>query len=261
LQHDGTIIDGSFDPTGRFVVTRSGEIGKIYYDDRLGNTAWVWNVKTGKQHLAVRHDAELNVAVFSPKGQFLVTASDDNTAQLWNMKSRKLVHTFKHGGPVTDASFSLDGNQLVTASGETAQLWAVETGKKGRNLGNVQQEVMAARFNPEETLVVTMGYTKPLVWDTATGKIKYTLDHHGAQVASFRATGRYLLTASDDMALVWDLATGKKYSRRPIKHDNLIAASFIEDGLVRTASGHSGQQCALLECRNRRAASSPGLET
>ena len=133
LQHDETVVGGSFDPTGRFVVTRSGEVGEQdFHGDRIGNTAWVWEVETGKQRFTLRHEEKLNGAAFSPNGQFLVTVSDDDTAQLWDVEAGKLrVPPLKHEEDVHDASFSPDGRLLLTVTSNTARLWTVETGQPG----------------------------------------------------------------------------------------------------------------------------------
>jgi WD40 repeat protein len=107
LSHNETVTSGSFDPTGRFVVTRAGKVDEQYFHgDRMGNTAWVWEVKSGEQRFTLSHDGELKVVAFSPNGQFLVTGSDDDTAQLWDVDAGQLRFTLKHKDGVNDVSFS-----------------------------------------------------------------------------------------------------------------------------------------------------------
>jgi WD40 repeat protein len=244
LQHNETVIDGSFDPTGRFVVTRAGKMGRLYTDDRTGGTAWVWDLETGKQQFTVSHDEKLNVAVFSPKGRFLATASNDHTAQLWDTEGSKLQFTLKHDDDVSDVSFSPDGRMLVTASGKTAQLWSVETGEKGFSLSH-NHSVSGASFSPDRSRLVTMGSGQVFVWHSKRGTKQHTLDHRFVRTASFSADGRYLLTAADSTVQVWNVNSkaGWKNFRDPIVHENLMAASFSQDGaLVITVSGHKDRK-------------------
>jgi WD40 repeat protein len=241
LQHDETVTDGSFDPSGKYVVIRSGEVGKMYPSDRTGTTAWVWNLETGQLQLTVGHDDALNTAEFSPKGQLLATASEDNTVEIWDVEAADRRYTLEHDGPVSDASFSPDGQLLVTASGKTAQVWEVQTGEKVHTLSH-DHRVSSASFNPDGNLVVTVESGQAEIWDTKTGMKRYTLSHQFVQSASFSPDGRHLLTASDDTVRIWNVSANKVrewHPRSPIQHARLIAASFSADGkLVITASGH-----------------------
>ncbi len=72
-----------------------------------------------------QHNNEVKSAVFSPDGQFILTACDDNTAKLWNL-NRGPIATFQHGSWVNSAVFSPDGQFILTASDDgTAKLWEI----------------------------------------------------------------------------------------------------------------------------------------
>ena len=69
--------------------------------------------------------------MFSPSGEFVLTASDDNTAKLWNAATGALLHTFGgHKGSVYSAVFSPQGEFVLTASNDgTAKVWNRANGK------------------------------------------------------------------------------------------------------------------------------------
>ena len=51
-------------------------------------TARVWNVSTGKQIIALKHDYSVAKAFFSPDGKYIATLSN-NTAYLWSVSTEK----------------------------------------------------------------------------------------------------------------------------------------------------------------------------
>lgn len=73
--------------------------------------------------LSLSHQKNVNSAVFSPDGAFLLTASEDGFAKLWDTLG-VLLHSFPHNRlDVRDAVFSPNGDQLLTLSGEVVRLW------------------------------------------------------------------------------------------------------------------------------------------
>lgn len=74
----------------------------------------------------LEHDNEVSLAVFSPDGTHIATASEDHTARIWDAATGKLlVAPFEHPGPVRSVAFSSDGRYLLTTSDDGARLWDV----------------------------------------------------------------------------------------------------------------------------------------
>ena len=71
------------------------------------------------------------VAVFSPNGKLVLTASSDYSAGIWEVATGRLPHILDgHTGSIKTAVFSSDGKKVVTASSDnTAKIWDVATGK------------------------------------------------------------------------------------------------------------------------------------
>ena len=73
------------------------------------------------------------MAMGSPDGTRVVTASGDKTARLWDVATAKEIAVLRgHNNQVHSAAFSPDGTRVVTASNDnTARLWTVSTIPKG----------------------------------------------------------------------------------------------------------------------------------
>ncbi|HXT51634.1 MAG TPA: WD40 repeat domain-containing protein, partial [Thermoanaerobaculia bacterium] len=238
LEHDEEVVDGDFDPTGRFAVTRAGEVGEHYFDDHGVKTARVWDVETGSPRFRVTHSEAINGAVFSPQGRYLVTTSDDHTAQLWDVEAKRLRYTLPHEDTVDGAAFTADGERFVTLSGFVARVWTPGSDQPVVTLTG-EGEIETACFSPDGASLVTAGGNAAQAWDLPSGARGRTFRADLVRTVSFSPDGRYLLTASPVDALVWDIDTAFPLFPEPIRQRNLVFVGFSADGeLIITASGH-----------------------
>src|SRR5439155_626487 len=109
---------------------------------------------------AMRHDAGVSSAQFSPDGQRVVTASVDWTARLWDGDTGKPVgEPMKHDEAVNSAQFGPDGQRVVTASDDwTARLWDAATGKPVGEPMKHEDSVSSVQFSPDGQRVVTAAW-------------------------------------------------------------------------------------------------------
>jgi WD40 repeat protein len=77
------------------------------------------------------HTRPLALALFSPDGKFVVTASADNTVRVWDSLDGKLITEYRgHSQAINNVSFSADGKFIITASDDqTARLWPFHPGE------------------------------------------------------------------------------------------------------------------------------------
>jgi len=183
------------------------------------------------------------VAVLSPDGTRLATASIDTTARVWNLKTgQPLTPALPHPDWVTGISFSPDGQTVATACKDgAARLWSIASGElKGAPMVHGTW-VNFVVFSPDGTRLLTGadgGTAK--IWDSATGRLIAELSGHTSDVKSgaFSPDGRRVLTASSDhSARLWDATSGAMIGK-PMRHgDIVVQARFSPDGLlVATAS-------------------------
>lgn len=90
-------------------------------------TVRLWDVTTGRQRTALKHDSGLTAVVFSPDGKVVATSNwIDNAVVLWDVDTgdRRATLTGKGRGHVENLAFSPDGSMLATAnSNGTVTLW------------------------------------------------------------------------------------------------------------------------------------------
>ena len=112
--HDGDPECLSFDPSSmRLVIAQCGRLR-------------VWDIFTGTPLVVMEgHTRGIYSAVFSPDGQYVLSASGDRTARVWFAKSGECTQSLEgHEGRVTRALFSPDGMHIATGSYDrTMRLW------------------------------------------------------------------------------------------------------------------------------------------
>ena len=206
---DAEINRAKFSPDGKFIVTAE-----------KSNLARVWEASTGTFLRELRnHTAAVNAVAFSPDGKYIGTASDDNTACVWSAATGELIADLRgHSGKVVEITFSPDGVHLATeATDETGMIWNLDT-KKKTVLKGLTGPTPGIAFNHDGTLLATEsgasndsggaedGSYSVLVWDVATGKLKFKLGGHEQPIGglAFSSDGNFILTFSGDTARVWE---------------------------------------------------------
>ena len=179
------------------------------------------------------HGNGLDSVVYSPNGQYILTANQDGTAGLWDISERKKARTFAgHQGILTSANFSPDGGLIVTASLDgSMQVWQTETGKPIADKFSPCQGgggwMTHASFSPNGSfLVVTCfdgsaGLIRILGSGKPGEKIIPLRDDPMFPIlsASFSPDSQYVATVGRcSLIRVWETATGKlvKKIRKPL---------------------------------------------
>lgn len=218
----------------------------------LAISAWQ-TAKTDEAHLAVtrafpqliatlNHYAGVESAVFSPDGQFVLTASDDHTARIWNSKNGNLLATLSgHDNKIIYAEYSPNGELIVTSSFDhTARVWSAKDGALRAVLAHADK-LIRAHFSSDSQRIVTSSFDQTArVW-SIDGTLLATLQGHTNTIdwATFSSDGRHIITASyDHTARLWN---GTDYTLVAIlrDHSNVVtSAEFSPDNQrVVTSSG------------------------
>jgi len=137
----------------------------------LGYVVRIWT-PMGELAGSVEHRDTVRQAVFSPKGDYLATASDDYSAQVCSVASGKLLAVLRHPGWVSAVQFSPDQRQLLTAcTDDMARLWDWKTGRLVCPGFEHKDEVWDAGFMPDRPWILTLGMDSTVRgWESRTGK-------------------------------------------------------------------------------------------
>lgn len=198
------------------------------------------------QRVFVGHSVEVNGAVFSPGGQFILTASSDGTARLWDASTGAEIRRFVgHNGSVTGAEFSPDGSLIVTSGTDgTVRLWDVAAGDEIRRLDGDGTPILAVSISADSRYVLTAGADGTArLWDIDfSGEVRRFVTNSGAvNTAVFSPDGRYVLTSSNDStARLYDADTGEEIRRFDGHRDQVNSASFSVDGQFALTAGADG---------------------
>lgn len=208
------------------------------------------------------HQRLLQSAMFSPDGEYGLTASADGTARLWDLSRGVTRAVLKgHADAVNSAVFSPNGSLVLTASVDrTARIWDTNGTLLVVFEGHADA-ISSAIFSPDGARVLTASDDKTArIWDTASGSLLGVLEGHGDWVASavFSSDGKRVLTASrDKTARIWDAAqmtplavleghdgwvTGAVFSP-----DGARVATVSVDGSVRVWDAMTGVRLLVLE--------------
>ena len=83
----------------------------------------MWDTASGREVVAYRHIAPVNVVAWSPNGKRFAFASDDKTVQVWDTMSNHKLFNFQHNASVHAMAWSPDGKYIASSDGTTVQIW------------------------------------------------------------------------------------------------------------------------------------------
>jgi WD40 repeat protein/uncharacterized caspase-like protein len=168
--------------------------------------------------------------VVSPDGQRLAVGWSDGEAEIWSLGTRRLLRRLERADDqTTSLAFSPDRRYLVGGSRDSGVfVWDASNGKLLREL---KREVIAGHVNTGSVAISHDGELvaagpgqravssgdegrerRVHVWETATGKLRFLLSGHDANVTAlaFTMDGRWIVSGSvDGTVRYWDRKSGR----------------------------------------------------
>jgi eukaryotic-like serine/threonine-protein kinase len=208
-----------------------------------------WGPEVPRLNGVFSHDGEVALAIFSPDGQTILTASADRTARLWDAatgqpRSKPLGHDQR----IRFAAFSPDGHTVVTASSDgTARLWDVATGQLRHTPLSHDRAVRLAMFSARGTTMLTLDGLALRLWDVGSGQLRIGPVEHGLKLNTICSSpdSRTLLVSGEDRTVqLWDAQTLQRLGA-PLPHPDVLwgsrGAAFSMDGTMLATASKDGK--------------------
>jgi WD40 repeat protein len=206
----------------------------------------------------MRHDGEVNGAVFDKSESRILSWSDDGTVRLWDAATGQTMGAaLEHDDAVHGAVFDrLESRILSWSDDGTVRLWDVATGHMLGKAMRHDSAVYGAVFDRSEGRILSWSDDGTVrLWDAATGQALGSPMKHGGAVygAVFdKSEGRILSWSDDGTIRLWDVAT-KHALGEVMKHVNAVhgavfdksegrVLSWSDDGTIRlwdVTTGHA----------------------
>lgn len=215
FMHDTGVSSAVFSPDEKKILTSSRDNIGILWDRDNDKKPLETAISDydDKEFLDLSHAEGITIfdessALFSPDGDWILTASVSGKMRLWSTKGKEPVSFSGHTGRIYSALFSHDGGRILTASEDgTAKLWE-QGGELLADLGKHSGAVYSARFSKDDLHIITASEDGTAKLWKQDGKLLKSFNQHKKAVlfATFSHDDRRIITASEDgTAKLWDL--------------------------------------------------------
>lgn len=187
--------------------------------DRDGNIKF-WDPASAKvlgTIPTVSQGSPVNSMQFNPAGDTVASTNRSGQIYLWDVQTRRKKAMLSTGDNSTFEAlrYTPDSKSLITMDNHgRIRFYGATTGtlQKTYPVSTTMESFNKTLFmSPSGQLLATGGNKQAYVYDSAAGRLKFTLAHEGAVVGmAFSADNKWIATASHDKtAKLWNAATGK----------------------------------------------------
>ncbi len=256
--HDGTSAVLAFDPQSSALAVGqpTGEI-ELYDVRRRTLTA------------ALRgHERAIRALAFAPKGDRLLSLSEDHTVRLWSAATGKELDLLPLGelrAGAMAAHFQGDAPDLVALTNdEVVELWDMTSSRRVAVLRGHDGTVRALGLSADGSRLATAGVDQRVhLWDVSPKDPLRLSGHRGSVVSLAVADGGTLAaTASKDHTVrLVRLPGGDLLGAFEASQDELTAVALSSDGKVMAAAGRDGVVRLFSPAERKPIAVLPGRST
>ncbi len=227
----------AFSPDGTRLITAS--------DD---GTARVWDARTGKQLLVLRHPNRLWFAGFDHRGTEIITAAFDGALRLWNPITGIPGRVLRgHEKGIVCVALGPRGLAATASADATAKIWDTEAGTEIATLRGHSILVTSVQISPDGSRVATAGIEGTArLWELKSGRLiavfekvpRRSSTSGESVVAKFSPDSRMIVTNHEDNNLrIWSAVDGSALTVVSGHSGRVTSAAFNSTGqLLATAS-------------------------
>lgn len=204
-------------------------------------------VMTSKKHHVLRaHRGPVYGAAFVPRGQFLVSVSEDTTMRAWQTSNGVNRAVYRgHAYPVWCVDTDQLGVNIATGSMDrTAKLWHLEYTYPLRVYAGHERDVDVVRFHPNCNYLATGSADKTVrLWSHADAKMVRVFSGHrgGIYALAFSPDGKMLASAGEDRRIrIWDLATSALFKELKGHTETIYSLVWSGNSCLLASGGMDG---------------------
>ena len=180
----------------------------------------------------IRHYGPIS-GISAHRNGYVATAGYDNKVILWDKSSNRSIGQGMHDHLVNHCMFSRCGNKLVSASSDhSARIWSVPDMKLiGVLFGHVD-DVMQAKFSPDDTFIATCSYDGRVgLFDSAGNNLDFFSGHNGLiESIEWRKNSSTIVSCGTDATIrEWDVDQRRQKSIRTIDGFDIDAIVSLDD--------------------------------
>ena len=205
----------------------------------LAGAVDLWNV--GIPPVVLQHRGSVGVAVFSPDGKTVLTASEEPSVKLWPADGSDMPRVLQDDGAVRSAGFSRDGSRVLTLGRDGVARVFATSGGAPVVLRAEGRRIFAASLAPDgERVALAFERGGVEVWraDGAGAPVALAGGEEAALTVAFSPGGRLVAASTASEALVWAAAGG---APRRFEHGGKIEAVVVapDEARVITVGHHA----------------------
>ncbi len=180
--------------------------------------------------------------VFTPKGQYLVSGSEDSSIRIWEPSTGEEIRTLPGDSNfVNSIAISPDGEILASVGDDTIKLWNLKTGEEIRSWAGHSSVIRSIIFSPDGKILATGGNdTMIKLWNPYTGEeIRALSGGSLIRAISVSPDGQLLASGDwDNNIKLWNLDTGEEIRTLSGHSHKVRTVNFSPNGQL-LASGSS----------------------
>lgn len=189
---------------------RSGQLIAALIDEENPQQA----ILTSEPATTTTASPEIEQAIVSDDGRFLLVRWADNGAAVWDIETRRKLGEFQSEEAFQDIVWTDDGSTLLFAEVYLVRVMDVESGNELFRFQHGSSEfITQVKWSPNERYIASASWDKTVrIWSAKTGE-EFRVLRHRDDVESLRwhPNGSMLLSGSrDGTARVWNVDTGQE---------------------------------------------------
>jgi WD40 repeat protein len=189
-----------------------------------------------------RHSSAITAVAFDPRGQEVITASQDRMVNCWDLGTGVLRRQFRiEGNSIICVVFAPNG-KMIAAGDFQEQSWLRQESTLNE-LRALREHVggFQTLFSPDSRMLASVGDGNTIaIWETTSGKELHRIRGHDDSVytLAFAPGGQIIATAGMAKTIrLWDTRTGEEVQRLDGVRKPVVTLAFSPDGKTLASGG------------------------